>query len=59
MRTPVRIIQRSAESVLVDADLAEGQMVVTQGMHLVREGGDVRIAQRTGATASPVFSQGG
>jgi RND family efflux transporter MFP subunit len=59
VRTPVRIIQRSAESVLVDADLAEGQMVVTQGMHLVREGGDVRIAQRTGATASPVFSQGG
>lgn len=46
VRTPVRIVQRNTETVLVDGDLSEGQMVVTEGIHLVRDGGDVSLAQR-------------
>ena len=38
-RTPVRIIQRNTENVLVAADgIDEGDMVVTEGVHVVREG---------------------
>jgi RND family efflux transporter MFP subunit len=45
-RTPVRIVQRNTESVLVEAALSEGEQVVTEGIHTVREGADVRIAAR-------------
>jgi len=37
-RTPVRIIQRNTDSVLVDAPLEPGTQVVIEGVHLVREG---------------------
>jgi multidrug efflux pump subunit AcrA (membrane-fusion protein) len=48
-RTPVRIVQRSSDSVLVVADgLEEGMHVVTEGVHNVREGREVRIARRAG-----------
>lgn len=43
-RVPVRIIQRNTELVLVDAPLAVGDMVVTEGVQSVREGSDVQIA---------------
>lgn len=43
-RVPVRIIQRNTETVLVDAEVASGDMVVTEGVQSVREGADVRIA---------------
>ena len=43
-RVPVRIIQRNTENVLVDADIATGTLVVTEGVQSVREGGNVRIA---------------
>lgn len=43
-RTPVRIVQRNTESVLVEAAIAEGEQVVTEGVHNVREGADVQIA---------------
>ncbi|MER9655389.1 efflux RND transporter periplasmic adaptor subunit [Mesorhizobium sp. M0152] len=43
-RVPVRIIQRNTETVLIDADLDSGDMVVTEGTQSVSEGGDVRIA---------------
>ncbi len=43
-RTPVRVIQRNTDSVLVDADLGQGTPVVTEGIHSVREGAQVRIA---------------
>ena len=61
VRTPVRIVQRNTETVLVDGDLPEGEMVVTQGVHLVREGGDVRIAGREQPAAGPLapLAQGG
>jgi RND family efflux transporter MFP subunit len=43
-RTPVRIVQRNTESVLVEAPIAEGEQVVTEGVHNVREGTDVQVA---------------
>jgi len=59
VRTPVRIIQRNTESVLIEADLPEGQMVITEGIHLVREGADVRIAGRQPSPAIAPVAQGG
>ncbi|MDQ6432454.1 efflux RND transporter periplasmic adaptor subunit [Mesorhizobium sp. LHD-90] len=43
-RMPVRIVQRNTETVLVEAPLKAGEMVVTEGVQSVREGGAVRIA---------------
>ncbi|MBN9218711.1 MAG: efflux RND transporter periplasmic adaptor subunit [Mesorhizobium sp.] len=43
-RVPVRIIQRNTETVLIDAELDSGDMVVTEGTQSVSEGGEVRIA---------------
>lgn len=51
-RTAVRIVQRNTESVLVDAKIGEGDLVVTEGVHTVREGGDVQIAGRESGAAS-------
>jgi RND family efflux transporter MFP subunit len=45
-RTPVRIVQRNTENVLVEAALSDGQEVVTEGIHAVREGAEVQIAAR-------------
>ena len=43
-RMPVRIIQRNTETVLVDASIASGDMVVTEGVQSVRQGSEVRVA---------------
>ncbi len=43
-RVPVRIIQRNTDNVLVDAPIASGDIVVTEGVQSVREGSEVRIA---------------
>ncbi|BCG92962.1 efflux RND transporter periplasmic adaptor subunit [Mesorhizobium sp. 131-2-1] len=43
-RVPVRIIQRNTETVLIDAPIVSGDMVVTEGTQSVSEGGEVRIA---------------
>jgi RND family efflux transporter MFP subunit len=43
-RLPVRIVQRNTEDVLVDAAIGDGDLVVTEGVQSVREGGAVRIA---------------
>jgi len=43
-RVPVRVIQRNTELVLIDAPIAVGEMVVTEGVQSVREGSEVRIA---------------
>ena len=43
-RVPVRVIQRNTELVLIDAPIAIGEMVVTEGVQSVREGSEVRIA---------------
>ncbi|TIP96961.1 MAG: efflux RND transporter periplasmic adaptor subunit, partial [Mesorhizobium sp.] len=43
-RLAVRIIQRNTETVLVDAPIVSGDMVVTEGTQSVSEGGEVAIA---------------
>ena len=42
-RTPVRIVQRNTDSVLIDAPVEPGIMVVTEGIHAVRDGSPVDI----------------
>jgi RND family efflux transporter MFP subunit len=54
-RVPVRVVQRNTESVLVEADIASGDTVVTEGVQSLREGDEVMIAnsaQRQSADAS-------
>lgn len=43
-RVPVRIVQRNTEDVLVEAAITTGDLVVTEGVQSVRDGGDVRLA---------------
>ncbi|MCO5064944.1 MAG: efflux RND transporter periplasmic adaptor subunit [Rhizobiaceae bacterium] len=59
-RVAVRIVQRNTESVLVQGDLTEGEVVVTQGVHLVRPGGALRVAGRDASAvgAIPVATGG-
>jgi RND family efflux transporter MFP subunit len=52
-RTPVRIIQRNTENVLVEAELAENDRVVTEGIYVVREGAELLIANDEAAPAPP------
>lgn len=44
-RTAVRIIQRNTDSVLVSGDIEATSVVVTEGIHAVREGGNVEIVR--------------
>ncbi|MHA7880217.1 MAG: efflux RND transporter periplasmic adaptor subunit [Saccharospirillum sp.] len=43
-QVPVRIIQRNSDSVLVDAELSPGEVVVTEGVQSLRPGAEVRVA---------------
>jgi hypothetical protein len=53
-KVPVNIIQRNTASVLVDAQLKEGDMIVTQGVQSVRAGNPVRMTRDEGvAPAGP------
>jgi RND family efflux transporter MFP subunit len=45
VRTPVRIVQRNTDSILVDATFQDGDVVVTEGIHAVREGAPVMVAR--------------
>ncbi|GAB4530328.1 MAG: efflux RND transporter periplasmic adaptor subunit [Roseibium sp.] len=63
-RVPVNIIQRNTDSVLVDAALYPSDEVVTEGIHLVRQGADVKVANRKQAPAAdeppkPVSAESG
>ncbi len=49
-RVPVRIIQRNTENVLVAGDLRPGDEVVTEGIHLVREGAELLVGSRGTST---------
>lgn len=51
-RVDVRIVQRNSDSVLVTADLAADDLVVTQGMQALRPGTEVRLAPGDGAEAA-------
>ncbi len=58
-RIPVAIIQRNTDSVLVDASLSLQDNVVTEGIHAVREGAEVRVASRDrGADGEPAPAGG-
>jgi RND family efflux transporter MFP subunit len=53
-RTPVRIVQRNTESVLVSAEgIRPGDTVVTEGVHAVRDGAEVLIARSEPGTTRP------
>ena len=54
-RTPVRIIQRNTDTVLLAAELAEGDIVVIEGIHVVREGAPVNIARVEGRDIPPTL----
>ncbi|AUX76938.1 MULTISPECIES: efflux RND transporter periplasmic adaptor subunit [Sinorhizobium] len=43
-RVPIKIIQRNPDKVLVEAQIAEGDRIVTEGVQRLRDGGAVRIA---------------
>ncbi|MCB1453495.1 MAG: efflux RND transporter periplasmic adaptor subunit, partial [Rhizobiaceae bacterium] len=43
-RLPVQIIQRNTDAVLIEADVEPGALVVTEGIHAVREGQPVQLA---------------
>ena len=42
-RVPVRVIQRNTDSILVSGDLGNAGVVVTEGIHAVRDGAPVRL----------------
>lgn len=50
VRTEVRVIQRNTDTVLVDAGIVPGDVVVTEGVHAVRDGAPVTIARTNGIT---------
>lgn len=54
-RVPVTIVQRNTDSVLVSGELPQAVSVVTEGVHAVREGGDVGLlgAQQQATPALP------
>jgi len=47
-RVSVKIIQRGSDYVLISGDIEEGQLVVVQGVHAVREGALLQIRQMPG-----------
>jgi len=57
-RTLVRIIQRNTDTVLVEGDLTSDDLVVTEGIHTVREGAEVQIASRDTAAPLPAPTGG-
>lgn len=65
VRTPVTIVQRNTDNVLVTAEFEAGDTVVTQGIHAVREGAPVMIArggspgQRAPSTEAPARTASG
>jgi RND family efflux transporter MFP subunit len=48
LRVPIRILQRNARSVLIEAEFAPGDMVVTEGVQALRPGADVAVRFRRG-----------
>lgn len=59
-QVPVRIVQRNNDAVLVDAELAPGTRVVTQGMQLLREGAPFRFdGDPPPEPAEPAAAEGG
>ncbi len=57
-KVPVLIIQRNPDKVLVDAKLAENDMVVTEGLQRLRDGSEVKIMGAAAAPAQPAVAEG-
>lgn len=56
-RVPVRVVQRNTDNILVSGDLGIAGMVVTEGIHAVREGAPVRlVGGETGAASAPAVT---
>jgi RND family efflux transporter MFP subunit len=55
-RVPVTIIQRNSDKVLVDAKLSEGDMVATEGVQRLRDGGAVKVANAAPAAGEQKVS---
>jgi RND family efflux transporter MFP subunit len=58
-RAPVTIIQRNTDSVLVAGDFGEAGAVVTEGIHAVREGEEVRLVRAQDDQTQPVITTTG
>ncbi len=57
-RTPIRIVQRNTESVLIAGDgVTPGDTVVTEGVHAVRDGAEVLVA-KSDPVAAPTLGSG-
>ncbi len=52
-RLPARIVQRNAETVLIEANLMAGDLVVTEGVQALRPGADVSVVLPDGAGGEP------
>jgi RND family efflux transporter MFP subunit len=61
-RVPIRIVQRNADIVLIEGALADGDLVITEGVQSLRPGGAVRVqnapppAQQEGAAEQALSS---
>jgi RND family efflux transporter MFP subunit len=53
-RVPIRIVQRNPDKVLIKAEIAEGDQIVTEGVQTLRPGGAVRTAEQDGQVTSSV-----
>ncbi|WP_346897286.1 efflux RND transporter periplasmic adaptor subunit [uncultured Roseibium sp.] len=53
VRVPVQIVERNTDSVLVNAKLTTADEVVTEGLHLVRPGAELNVANQGTAPAPP------
>jgi RND family efflux transporter MFP subunit len=55
----VRIVQRNPDKVLVNAELAENDVIITEGLQRLRPGGDVEVVGGAGTTpAVTPFAEG-
>ena len=45
VRVPIRIVQRTGDTVLVQADLEPGELVVREGVQTLRPGGEVEVRE--------------
>ncbi|WEX10197.1 efflux RND transporter periplasmic adaptor subunit [Chelativorans sp. AA-79] len=57
-RLPVRIIQRNSDSILVDGVFADGDYVVVEGVHAVREGQPIAVAGNEEGAGTPPAPRG-
>ncbi|TCQ27855.1 efflux RND transporter periplasmic adaptor subunit [Rhizobium sp. PP-CC-3G-465] len=56
-RVPVTIIQRNSDKVLVDAKLEKGDMVATEGVQRLRDGGEVKVANASAGAVGDAGEQ--